>query len=371
MSATRRERRQDKRRYQKFLNKKWNIKLWSVPQPHEHSFEGMGYESLYHFTCGDRLNDILKYGIIFGDCLMRDDDGFNAPCFTTEGHKHNPMFFPEETTPFSIREGLIRLTVESPKDQDNLINLGWFDSVYCHKYIKHGYGSKGKRLHQKYGDIDKQYFYKGHIEPSKITGIKIWDEETKKWERLRKPDKERICSKYENAKYPLMTEQPNQLRIMGFQHNDYTGMVHKYNYENADKDIFQDFYVLSDFICWVIQQNMDVPQVVEIYSAYKKSMMESFEKTNFTWDDIIEVLLDIIHFYNLLLKGVRYKDEEEGELKEFPLKEIEWEEYTKKFIKKYGEYRKWLIDYRKSSLDEVNLDDYLVNREDENEEELV
>ena len=365
MSATRRERRQDKRRYQKFLNKEWNVKLWSVPQPHVHSFESRGYESLYHFTCGDRLNDILKYGIIFGDVLMRDDDGFNAPCFTTEGHKHNPMFFPEETTPFSVREGLIRLTVESPKDQDNLINLGWFDSVYCHKYIKDGYGSHGK-LHKKYGDIDKQYFYKGHIEPSKISGIKIWDEKTKKWERLRKTDKERICSKYENAKYPLMHEQPNQLRIIGFQHNDYTGMVHKYNYENADKDIFQDFYVLSDFICWVIQQNMDVPQVVEIYSAYKKSMMESFEKRNFTWEDIIEVLLDIIHFYNLLLKGIRYK-EEEGELKKFPLEEIEWEEYANKFVKKYGEYRKWLIDYRKKSLDEVNLDDYLVKCEDEEE----
>ena len=50
------------------------------------------YESLYHFTCGDRLNDILKYGIIFGDVLMRDDEGFNAPCFTTEvgvGNLHN------------------------------------------------------------------------------------------------------------------------------------------------------------------------------------------------------------------------------------------------------------------------------------------
>ena len=52
-------------------------------------------------------------------------------------------------------------------------------------------------------------------------------------------------------------------------------------------------------------------------------MMERFDKENFTWEDIIGVLLDIIHFYNLLLKGVRYK-EEEGELKEFPLEEIEW-----------------------------------------------
>ena len=347
MSAIRRERRQEERRYQKFLNKEWNIKLWSVPQPHEHTFEGRGYESLYHFTCGDRLNDILKYGIIFGDVLMRDDEGFNAPCFTTEGHRHNPMFFPEESLPFSVRDGLIRLTVESPKDQDNLINLGWFDSVYCHKYIKDGYGSHGK-LHKKYGDIDKQYFYKGHIEPSMISGIKIWDEETKKWERLRKTDKEKICSKYENATYPLIQEQPNFLRIVGFQHNDYTGMVHKYNYENADKEIFQDFYVLSDFFCFVIQQNMEVPQVLEIYSAYKKTMMERFENDNFTWEDMIEVLLDIIHFYNLILKGVRFKDEKEG----FPLEEIEWEEYAKKFGKKYMDYRKWLIDYRKSTLDD-------------------
>ena len=76
--------------------------------------------------------------------------------------------------------------------------------------------------------------------------------------------------------------------------------------------------------------------------------MERFENDNFTWEDMIEVLLDIIHFYNLLLKGVRFKDEKEG----FPLEEIEWEEYAKKFAEKYGDYRKWLIDYRKSTLDD-------------------
>ena len=59
-----------------------------------------------------------------------------------------------------------------------------------------------------------------------------------------------------------------------------------------------------------------------------------------------------LHFYNLLLKGVRYKEEEGGELKKFPLEEIEWEEYAKKFGKKYMDYRKWLIDYRKSTLDD-------------------
>ena len=34
------------------------------------------------------------------------------------------------------------------------------------------------------------------------------------------------------------------------------------------------------------------------------------------------------------------------------LEEIEWEEYAKKFAEKYGDYRKWLIDYRKSTLDD-------------------
>ena len=63
---------------------------------------------------------------------------------------------------------------------------------------------------------------------------------------------------------------------------------------------------------------------------------------------MIEVLLDIIHFYNLILKGVRFKDEKEG----FPLEEIEWKEYAKKFIEKYTDYQKWLVEYRKKTLDD-------------------
>ena len=362
MSLSRREKRKENRRFKKFMNKEWNIKLWSIPQPYAHTFEGRGYESLYHFTCGDKLNDILKYGIIFGDVHMRDDEGFNAPCLTTEGHRHNPMLFREESVPFSVREGLIRLTVETPKDQENLINLGWFDAVYCHKYIRDGFASQGKN-HKKYGDIDKQYFYKGHIKPSMITGIKIWDEESKEWKRIRKSEKERICSKYENAKYPLTETPPNQLRILGYQLHDYTGMVNQYNYENHSKDIFSDFYELSDFICGASQQFGKNPEIVEFFSLYKKSLMEIFGKNNFNLEDMVTVLDAIVYYFNYLIKGLRMKDDG-GEI---PFDEIDIDEYGMRFLEKYKEYREWLVEYRKSSLDDYPLDEFLIKNEEEEE----
>jgi len=341
MSIERRERRFHERRFKKFMNKKWNIKLWSIPQPHVHTCEGRGYDSLYHFTCGDKLNDILKYGIIFGDVMMRDDKGFNSPCLTTEGHKHNPSMLPDNTFPY--RDGLIRLTVDCPQDQDKLINLGWFDNVYCHKYRKDGFSSIGKKELKEVGEIDKQYFYLGHIEPSKISGMKIWDEKTKKWERIRRQDKEDICSKYETSPFPLTESQPNHLRIMGLHSEDYSGMVNKYTFENDHKDIYKGLYQLSDFICYVFHNNLDNPVMVQNYEKYKELMWEHFEKPSFTPEDTFKVLCLIIDFHNFIVTELLNVEE---------LKPVDMEKYLKVFMNNYGNYKKWLVDYRKSLVDE-------------------
>jgi len=346
MSYERRERRFLERRYKKFMNKKWNIKLWSIPQPHVHTFEGRGYDSLFHFTCGDRLNDILKYGIIYGDVMMNDDGGFNSPCLTTEGHKHNPSLLPENTFPY--RDGLIRLTIDCPQDQDKLINLGWFDNVYCHKYRKDGFSSIGKKELKEVGDIDKQYFYLGHIEPSKISGMKIWDEKSKKWERIRRQDKEDICSKYEKSPFPLTESQPNHLRIMGLHSKDYSGMVQKYNFENDHKDIYKELYQLSDFICYVFHNNLDKPVMVQNYEKYKELLWKSFKKPNFTSEDILEVLFNITEYYNFIVTNIVNVEE---------LKPVDEEKYIEEFFKKYKDYKNWLVEYRKSTLDDYIEDE--------------
>ena len=44
-------------------------KLFSIPQPEEYSYESRGYQNLYHYTFGDRIPSILKYGVIIGDVM--------------------------------------------------------------------------------------------------------------------------------------------------------------------------------------------------------------------------------------------------------------------------------------------------------------
>ncbi len=138
--------------------------MWSIPQPEVHTFEGRGYENLYHFTYGDKLYDIFKYGIIFGDVIVDMFDGFNTPNLTTEGRYHCPP--KQQTSPewFVKRGGLIRLSVNCPKDPKKLINYGWFDTVYCNGITK----STNLGNEERFGDIDKQYFYNSNGEIIKI-----------------------------------------------------------------------------------------------------------------------------------------------------------------------------------------------------------
>ena len=219
-------------------------KLFSVSQPKEYSFESRGYQNLYHYTLGDRIPSILKYGVILGDVVTSTLSGFNSPNLTTESHFHNPTQKP--VLHFEKRDKLYRLTINCPTDSKKLINYGWFDRTYCGG-LNLKTVSDNTSLN---GDLDKQYIFLGHIDPSMISGIKGWNKQTKSWERFRRQEKEDLCQEYESLKYKhkSVLPFPDFVRICGFSSNDYTGMVKKYYEETDHKDVWKDLYVLSDYI---------------------------------------------------------------------------------------------------------------------------
>ena len=219
-------------------------KLFSVSQPKEYSFESRGYQNLYHYTLGDRIPSILKYGVILGDVVTSTLSGFNSPNLTTESHFHNPTQKP--VLHFEKRDKLYRLTINCPTNSKKLINYGWFDRTYCGgRNLKTV--SDNTSLN---GDLDKQYIYLGLIDPSMITGIKGWNKQTKSWERFRRQEKEDLCQEYESLKFKHKSifPFPDFVRICGYRSNDYTGMVKKYYEETDHKDVWKDLYVLSDHI---------------------------------------------------------------------------------------------------------------------------
>ena len=233
-----------KKEFQHNQEKKCLKKLWSIPQPKEYTFEGRGYLNLYHYTFGDRISSILKYGIIFGDVMIDYMDGFNCPNLTTENHFHSPSN--TSVSDIEKRDKLYRLTIKCPTNSNKLINYGWFDRTYCGgRNLKTV--SDNTSLN---GDLDKQYIYLGLIDPSMITGIKGWNKQTKSWERFRRQEKEDLCQEYESLKFKHKSifPFPDFVRICGYRSNDYTGMVKKYYEETDHKDVWKDLYVLSDYI---------------------------------------------------------------------------------------------------------------------------
>ena len=233
-----------KKEFQHNQERKCLKRLWSIPQPKEYTFESRGYQNLYHYTFGDRISSILKYGIIFGDVMTDHLDGFNSPNLTTENHFHDPSHTP--VSHYEKRDKLYRLTINCPTNSKKLINYGWFDRTYCG-------GMNLKTVSDNpslNGDLDKQYIYLGHIDPSMITGIKGWNKQTKCWERFRRQEKEDLCQEYESLKYKHKSifPFPDFVRICGYRSNDYTGMVKKYYEETDHKDVWKDLYVLSDYI---------------------------------------------------------------------------------------------------------------------------
>jgi len=218
-------------------------RLWSIPQPEEYTFDGRGHKKLFHYTTGDNLPSILKYGVIFGDVMTDLHEGFNTPNLTTENEFHNPSNKPESLI---VNNDYYRLTIKCPTEKDKLINYGWFDKTYC-KSINLKLTSQDP---SHFGELFNQYIYLGHITPSMITEVKVWNKKTKYWDRPRKTDIVDLCFYFNNLPYlHPFPHSPSQLRMCGFYFDDYTGKVNEYIKENDDRELWKPLYVLSDYIC--------------------------------------------------------------------------------------------------------------------------
>ena len=301
-------------------------KLWSIPQPEEHTFEGRGYKKLFHYTTGDNLPLILKNGVIFGDVVTDKFDGFNTPNLTTQNVFHLPSNVKKNE--LSKRSGYYRLTIKCPTDSDKLINYGWFDKTYC-KGLNHKITETNP---SHFGDLGKQYIYLGHITPSMIKEVKVWNNETKYWDRPRKKEKEDLCLEYENKPYRYDFHHfPSQLRLTGLQVKDYTGMVEKFHSENDHKDMWKDLYELSDLICKVFTTPRFKDQLRKPYEFYKKKVFESFNRQD--QEGMNDLIHGVITTFNSLCDGFR---NEEG--KKVSFSKIDPEEWGNKMRKTHEDF---------------------------------
>ena len=304
---------------QKKRIKRRSKKLWTIPQPEVHTFEGRGYENLYHFTYGDRLNDIFKYGIIFGDVMVNHFDGFNSPNLTTEGRYHNPPHSNNSPKQSFIRGGVIRLTVNCPKDPKKLINYGWFDTVYCNGISKRS----NVRISKDGGDIDHQYIYLGHIDHSMIGGVNVWNRNSKSWGRLRKHEIDSLCKEFEELPYKdKLRGQPNQLRMSGLQLDDQTGQLKQYYSENDNKNIYRCFYKISDFLCNSFKHS-PLKNKVSLRSYRMFILNWVHEGRSERLSGMIELLNYLIHLYNNIVPESKQLDPN-SIIEEFCYEFLEW-----------------------------------------------
>ena len=309
-------------------------KLWSIPQPEEHTFEGRGYKNLYHFTTGMNLPLILKNGVIFGDVMTDKFDGFNTPNLTTQNVYHLPSNVSQsfnssvQNKVISQRGGYYRLTIKCPTDPDKLINYGWFDKTYCK-----GINRKITETNSShFGDLWEQFIYLGHITPSMITEVKVWNNETKYWDRPRKKEKEDLCLEYENSKFRYkFHNKPSQLRLTGLQFKDYTGMVEKFHSENDHKDMWKDLYELSDVICKIFTTPQFKDQLRKPYEFYKKKVFESFNRQD--QEGMNNLIHGIIMTFNNLCDGFK---NDEG--RKVPISKIDPEEWGNKMRKTHEDF---------------------------------
>ena len=79
-----------------------------------------------------------------------------------------------------------------------------------------------------------------------------------------------------------------------------------------------------------------------------QDFMDYVNRSNFTSEDILKVLFNISEFFNFLVTKILNVEE---------LKPVDTEEYITEYFKKYREYQKWLVEYRKSTLDDYIEDE--------------
>ena len=316
-------------------HQKCKTRSWSIPQPEEYTFDGRGYKNLYHFTVKSHIPTILKYGIIFGDVCVSQYEGFNAPNLTTENQYHNPASNPYlDDEDKHDTHSYYRLTIKCPKDADKLINYGWFDKTYC-KGFNYKVVSKDKIR----GNLDKQYIYLGHIIPSMITEIKVWNKETQYWDRPRNKETDDLYLEYENLPYSHKHHYGmDQLRMGGLRLNDYTGMVKQFYAENDHKDIWKDIYVLSDYIIdFYITHRVQVKgQGGSALLHFTKNVLHGLRGGD--TESVNSVIYGVVHTYNQIVDKSH---------------QINPTDFGKKLKKKIKEFDEWLDEQNEEPVKDV------------------
>ena len=280
-----------KKQFQHNQEKKSVKKLWSVPQPEEYTFDARGYKKLFHYTSGDNIYSILKYGIILGGISVSYREQFNAPCLTTENEFHNPSLLPEKELG-QMRNGYYRLTIKCPTDADKLINHGWFDKTYSNNLIR---GINSKNIGT--GNVDNQYFYLGHIIPSMIKEIKVWNSKIQYWDRPTKKEINDLCSEYENLPYlRKIIYDLDTKRLIGVYSNDYTGEIAQFYAENDHKDIWKDVYILSDYLNEIFKSGHIKNKYAKQIEEYKSIILKYFKRKSTITELIVGVVLTFNEF---------------------------------------------------------------------------
>ena len=251
MSKLRQKQRKEKRKQKAKKNAlRRNLTDWSIAtHPHDLPSKN-GKVRLYHFTVSENLPGILRYGVIKGDVCGPDilvGQNWNAPNLTKENRLHNPM-----NTPVFNTEPVIRLEVYFDENDENIINMGWFDRRYCKRQNKNlidDLNAEGSMN----GNINDHYIYRGWIKPEQIKKISVWNPETRYWDRFSKSQKidaenlnsdlSMTCSRRTHLAY-------DWLRMCGLGQGvyDLTGHLQKY-YEMTDEtEVLSPLYAKTDKI---------------------------------------------------------------------------------------------------------------------------
>ena len=236
-------------------------------------------KTLFHFTKNYCLPTILEDGIILGDVMIDYTKGLNSPNLTSEGFFHDPASLGYERMGNKYDpSGYLRLVLKVKEGDERLVNYRWFDKKYCQ--------GKNGRLTDKnkseYGDLSRQYLFKGVIDPSMIVRIDGYDQDLKKFVTLSSDEIEKICKLYKG----LSPTVPCQLRIGGFKVKDWTGGLENFYSKRDPSDCWSEVYKLSDYLV----RNLKGLKK-ELYSR-KVLLLSSLETGNYQVNEMVGFIVD-------------------------------------------------------------------------------
>lgn len=287
MSKLRQKQRKDKRK--KLQQKNTTPALWSIPTPHHNLPSINGKVRLYHYTQHYCLGSILEHGIIFGDTIANAKDFSifsNAPNLTSENQFHNPA---NKSKNHLENSDYLRLEVYFDEDDAQIVNYGWFDKTFVknknRKLIDH-YNKQGLQN----GDIDKQFIYRGVIEPTRIKKISRWNADTGYWDRLSKNEITEYCKLFNPTSYSfngLGHPTFNAQRLMGTHlgDQDFTAGGLKRLFRKTKKfEVLCPIYDLNDQLITQLkgeQLKTHLGNVCRLYRSQKIEQMINYIVTTY------------------------------------------------------------------------------------------